>query len=77
MSSSQEAANSQIPVQETSNQMSSNLEQLKSELKPKLCLNAKRIDKASVVKILNSEFLSELIELVLIKIDDDDAGLNV
>ena len=53
------------------------LEELKLDLKPKLCLNAKSIDKDSIDKLLANELFNDLIQFVLLKIEEDDAGANV
>lgn len=54
-----------------------NLEELKTNLKSKLCLKSVPIDRDGIEQILNNSNFTELIEVVLLKIDEDDTGTNV
>lgn len=54
-----------------------NLDQLKLNLASKLILNAPPIEQTSIDEILNHQFCHELIDFVLLKIDENDAGPNV
>lgn len=54
-----------------------NLEKFKASLRPRLLMQAERIDEAGLQEILEHRHLNELLDFVLLQIDDDDVGANV